>query len=204
MRLPMQHGGEASVPRERAPELKIRGAAASAAQEAKERIDPHEVRAPQHAAPQDTTPDAARDETDDRPREAPGADAAPSANEPRPDRASTALPACFLPPPDPHGDPAWGLGQEVATGADAALTEKLAHFHTLKEQGVHFNATLARNRSFHNPHIYAKLVKWADLDETGSNYVPMAHAAQRPPMWDPKRADMLRDGDVAALGTYTH
>lgn len=200
----MQHGGEASVPRERAPELKIRGAAASAAQEAKERIDPHEVRAPQHAAPQDTTPDAARDETDDRPREAPGADAAPSANEPRPDRASTALPACFLPPPDPHGDPAWGLGQEVATGADAALTEKLAHFHTLKEQGVHFNATLARNRSFHNPHIYAKLVKWADLDETGSNYVPMAHAAQRPPMWDPKRADMLRDGDVAALGTYTH
>lgn len=111
------------------------------------------------------------------------------------------VPAAFYPPRGPDGSTEWGLGQEVAHGADEQLTAKLAHLHRLKQQGNHFNLALARNRSFHNPHIYAKLVKWADLDETRSNYPAVAHAAHTPPSWDPKRAEVLAEGDIVKLGT---
>lgn len=56
----------------------------------------------------------------------------------------------------------------------SALQAKLAHFHTLKAQGMHFNASLSRNRAFRNPHIYAKLVDWVAVDETASAYPVMA------------------------------
>lgn len=51
---------------------------------------------------------------------------------------------------------------------------KLAHFQTLKEeQGVHFNQSLNRNRSFRNPRIYNKLVEWVEVEETSSGYSDM-------------------------------
>ncbi|WFD49146.1 hypothetical protein GLX27_003824 [Malassezia furfur] len=132
-------------------------------------------------------------------------DAAPEAARTRTETAHTptdpVVPTCFLPPADASGDAQWGLGRPVAHGADPALCAKLAHFHTLKAQGTHFNATLARNRSFHNPHIYEKLVKWADLDETGSNFAAVARSTHTPPLWDGTQPDVLREGDVAALGT---
>lgn len=72
-------------------------------------------------------------------------------------------------------DAEWGLEIEKQSGqVDQALFNKLAHFHTLKEeQGVHFNQSLNRNRSFRNPHIYSKLVEWVEVEETASGYTDM-------------------------------
>jgi hypothetical protein len=69
----------------------------------------------------------------------------------------------------------WGLGVEKSSdNIDEELFKKLAHFHKLKkEQGTHFNQSLNRNRSFHNPHIYSKLVQWVEVEETGSGYSDM-------------------------------
>lgn len=73
-------------------------------------------------------------------------------------------------------DAEWGLGKErQPTGkVDEALFSKLSHFQTLKEQqGTHFNQSLAKNRSFRNPHIYNKLVQWVEVEETASGYSDM-------------------------------
>jgi hypothetical protein len=56
---------------------------------------------------------------------------------------------------------------------------KLAQFHALK-RGVpprHFNDSLMANRSFRNPHLYAQLVEFVDVDERSTNF-PRA-------LWDP-------------------
>jgi hypothetical protein len=50
---------------------------------------------------------------------------------------------------------------------------KLAQFHTLKKdshQPKHFNDSLMSNRSFRNPHLYAKLVEFVDVDERTTNF----------------------------------
>ncbi|MCO5590034.1 hypothetical protein L7F22_044003 [Adiantum nelumboides] len=72
-------------------------------------------------------------------------------------------------------DHEWGLGIEssisdTGEGPNATLTEKLTNFHQLKQKGTHFNQSLNNNRSFRNPHIYAKLVDWIDVDENTSGY----------------------------------
>lgn len=99
----------------------------------------------------------------------------------------------FAPPPRTlvdGVDAEWGLGLEKATtGVDEALQAKLAHFHTLKaQQGTHFNQSLARNRSFRNPHIYAKLVEWVEVDETGSAYGDMVNASAPDDVWMSSKA----------------
>jgi hypothetical protein len=38
------------------------------------------------------------------------------------------------------------------------------------EQPKHFNDSLMSNRSFRNPHLYAKLVEFADVDERSTNF----------------------------------
>ena len=51
--------------------------------------------------------------------------------------------------------------------------EKLAQFHQLKRDPVnprHFNDSLMSNRSFRNPHLYAKLVEFVDVDERTTNF----------------------------------
>jgi hypothetical protein len=53
------------------------------------------------------------------------------------------------------------------------LQAKLAQFHVLKrdsEQPKHFNDSLMSNRSFRNPHLYAKLVEFVDVDERATNF----------------------------------
>lgn len=93
--------------------------------------------------------------------------------------------AWLAPPPKPIRradgtlafDTEWGLEPDNvssdSTTVDPALTAKLAHFHTLKAHGTHFNQSLARNRSFRNPHIYAKLVDWVEVNETASAFESM-------------------------------
>ncbi|KAL1918401.1 uncharacterized protein VTP21DRAFT_3061 [Calcarisporiella thermophila] len=50
------------------------------------------------------------------------------------------------------------------------LKAKFVRFHNLTLQGLRFNDRLVRNKSFRNPHIYAKLVEY--VDELGSNFPP--------------------------------
>lgn len=117
----------------------------------------------------------------------------------------TTIPAHLRPPPRAYDQEAeWGLGTEVHTGVDAELACKLAHFHELKQKGKHFNATLARNRAFHNPHIYTKLVEWAELDEHASNYVPIARAQGEVPSWDVTDPDVLQHGKASKLGMWAY
>lgn len=125
---------------------------------------------------------------------APGQKAGPAAAQ---ELHSDTVPAHLWPPPR-DDDAEWGLGTE-ASGADPAVTSKLAHFHDLKAKGTHLNASLARNRSFHNPRIYAKLVAWADIDEHDSNYARMAHVHGTQPSWDVGNVEMHRQGNVATL-----
>lgn len=99
------------------------------------------------------------------------------------------------------GDAAWGLGIESTEDVDQALKDKLARFYELKAQGTHFNAALTRNRAFHNPHIHAKLVEWASLDEYGSNYSAIAAAKGVTPSWDAANTEVLRHGTASVLGT---
>lgn len=37
-------------------------------------------------------------------------------------------------------------------------------------QGKHFNTSLMSNKSFRNPHLYAKLVEFVDVNEKGTNF----------------------------------
>ncbi|KAF8268936.1 HCNGP-like protein-domain-containing protein [Lactarius quietus] len=76
------------------------------------------------------------------------------------------------PPPIP-GVPDWGITPATAEPCEPAIEAKLAQFHTLKrdsEQPKHFNDSLMSNRSFRNPHLYAKLVEFADVDERTTNF----------------------------------
>jgi hypothetical protein len=53
------------------------------------------------------------------------------------------------------------------------LQAKLAQFNALKRDPhnpKHFNDSLMSNRSFRNPHLYAKLVEFVDVDERTTNF----------------------------------
>ncbi|KIJ61654.1 hypothetical protein HYDPIDRAFT_115828 [Hydnomerulius pinastri MD-312] len=74
----------------------------------------------------------------------------------------------------------WGIPSESIAPCDPAIEAKLAQFHALKrdpENPKHFNDSLMSNRSFRNPHLYAKLVEFVDVDERSTNF-PSS-------IWDP-------------------
>lgn len=116
--------------------------------------------------------------------------------------SSDSVPSFLCPPARASdGDVAWGLGLESRDDVRPAWQDKIAELHALKAQGTHFNVALAKNRAFHNPRIHAKLVEWARLNEYGSNYSAIASAQGVAPSWDAANADVLRDGQISALGT---
>ena len=58
---------------------------------------------------------------------------------------------------------------------------KLSQFHILKrdpQNQKHFNDSLMSNRSFRNPHLYAKLVEFVNVDECVTNFPK--------DIWDPR------------------
>lgn len=80
--------------------------------------------------------------------------------------------ALLRPPPIP-GVEQWGIPTEPSTPPDPALVTKLAQFQALKRDPTHpkhFNDSLMSNRSFRNPHLYAKLVEFAEVDERATNF----------------------------------
>jgi hypothetical protein len=73
---------------------------------------------------------------------------------------------------------------------------KLAQFHVLKKdphQPKHFNDSLMSNRSFRNPHLYAKLVEFVDVDERSTNFPKE--------IWDPH--DVQEDWFADKIGPFT-
>jgi hypothetical protein len=73
---------------------------------------------------------------------------------------------------------------------------KLAQFHALKkdpQQPKHFNDSLMSNRSFRNPHLYAKLVEFVDVDERATNFPKE--------IWDPH--DVQEDWFADRIGPST-
>ncbi|KAG2154135.1 HCNGP-like protein-domain-containing protein [Suillus bovinus] len=82
-------------------------------------------------------------------------------------------------PPIP-GFTDWGISPASLSPYDPVIQTKLAQFHALKqdsEHPKHFNDSLMSNRSFRNPHLYAKLVEFVDVDERTTNFPK--------DMWDP-------------------
>jgi len=76
------------------------------------------------------------------------------------------------PPPIP-GLEDWGIPPPSTQPCDAAIEAKLAQFNALKrdpQSPKHFNDSLMSNRSFRNPHLYAKLVEFVDVDERTTNF----------------------------------
>lgn len=109
------------------------------------------------------------------------------------DESTRRLLPLLLPPCKDDEDPLWGLSTEEPTeGWDADLEAKLARFHDLKAQGIHFNESLMSNHSFNNPHIYSHLVEFVDIDETRSNFPDL----MGPKAWNPHDPEVLRDGDL--------
>lgn len=107
--------------------------------------------------------------------------------------APAPLPLYLRPPPRVDGAE-WGLGTEAAANVDQELVERVEYLMELKRKnGIHFNASLARNREFHNPSIYEKLVKWAGLEETGTNHTLAGTA------WDPHVPQVLASGNAPRL-----
>ena len=79
----------------------------------------------------------------------------------------------LIPPPIP-GEDDWGIPSPVEDDeCDPSITEKLVKFSQLKRSEPnpkHFNDSLMSNRAFRNPHLYAQLVEFVDIDERGSNF----------------------------------
>ncbi|KAH9848330.1 HCNGP-like protein-domain-containing protein [Lenzites betulinus] len=76
------------------------------------------------------------------------------------------------PPPIP-GAVDWGIPPEPDSACDEAIKAKITSFLALKrdpQNPRHFNDSLMSNRAFRNPHLYAKLVEFVDVDERASNF----------------------------------
>ncbi|KAA1472384.1 HCNGP-domain-containing protein [Dentipellis sp. KUC8613] len=79
----------------------------------------------------------------------------------------------LLQPPQIPGVVDWGIPPPSMEPCDPAVETKLAHFNSLKRdptQPKHFNDSLMSNRSFRNPHLYAKLVEFVAVDERSTNF----------------------------------
>ncbi|GAW08061.1 HCNGP-domain-containing protein [Lentinula edodes] len=83
--------------------------------------------------------------------------------------------ALLCPPPIP-GLVDWGIPPEAETACDPELQSLLTP--------KHFNDTVMSNRSFRNPHLYAQLVEFVNIDERTTNFPK--------DIWDP---DEVRDGE---------
>ncbi|KAG8784095.1 hypothetical protein FRC20_004572 [Serendipita sp. 405] len=95
-----------------------------------------------------------------------------------PDEADRdAPPRRYLMPPPVAGMVNWGIPTSTESANDPGLEAKFKRFADLKEQGKHFNESLMTNKAFKNPHLYAKLVEFVNVEESTTNYP--SH------IWDP-------------------
>ncbi|KAF9443065.1 HCNGP-domain-containing protein [Macrolepiota fuliginosa MF-IS2] len=79
----------------------------------------------------------------------------------------------ILKPPPIPGVQDWGIPPPSTEPCNPAIQTKLAQFSALKHDPhnpKHFNDSLMSNRSFRNPHLFAKLVEFVDVDERVTNF----------------------------------
>ncbi|OCH87608.1 hypothetical protein OBBRIDRAFT_796054 [Obba rivulosa] len=84
----------------------------------------------------------------------------------------TRIRSLLRPPPIP-GTEDWGIPPPSMDPPDPVIESKLVEFLRLKRDPAnpkHFNDSLMSNRSFRNPHLYAKLVEFVDVDERATNF----------------------------------
>ncbi|TFL01532.1 HCNGP-like protein-domain-containing protein [Pterulicium gracile] len=84
-------------------------------------------------------------------------------------------------PSSPTGSEDWGIPPASSEPCNPAIEAKLSRFHTLKQDASdprHFNDELMAKRSFRNPHLYAQLVNYVDVDERSTNFPKH--------VWDPQ------------------
>ncbi|KAL1411962.1 hypothetical protein Q8F55_002955 [Vanrija albida] len=91
--------------------------------------------------------------------------------------------------PAAHGED-WGI-PPPAGPPSSALSAKVAQFLQLKRGGQHINTSLLQSSSFANPHIYAKLVEFVELDETATafpaaGWLTRRHIADEIPLHGPQ------------------
>ncbi|KAF7798477.1 hypothetical protein EIP86_009698 [Pleurotus ostreatoroseus] len=102
----------------------------------------------------------------------PPADEEDEPRAPTPPDELTQIRALLRPPPIPGVDD-WGIPPPPTGACDPEIEAKLAQFHALKRDPArpkHFNDSLMANRAFRNPHLYAKLVEFVDVDERATNF----------------------------------
>ncbi|KAI8150384.1 HCNGP-like protein-domain-containing protein [Fennellomyces sp. T-0311] len=102
--------------------------------------------------------------------EKPRIDEPPAAVRQHLNRTDQAQRKLLLKPKPIPGVDNWGIPPEPETPCDPERLEKIVHFLQLRASGHKLNEHLQRNKAFRNPRIYAKLVEFIDLDETGSNF----------------------------------
>ncbi|KAJ7664730.1 HCNGP-like protein-domain-containing protein [Mycena rosella] len=100
---------------------------------------------------------------------------ASSSNTTGPEDELTRIRTLLRPAPIP-GVEDWGIPPASTEPCDPAIQTKLATFHALKRgtPPKHFNDSLMASRAFRNPHLYATLVEFVDVDERASNFPPDA------------------------------
>jgi len=109
-------------------------------------------------------------------------------------------------PKELDGKNDWGIPPLTDEQPSPALTAKVANFLQMKQdQDMHINTTLLSSTAFANPHIYAKLVEFVDIDERGSAYpgggwLTRKDLETRIPVWG-KRA--IADAQKAAADAVT-
>ncbi|KAH7096467.1 HCNGP-domain-containing protein [Auriculariales sp. MPI-PUGE-AT-0066] len=80
----------------------------------------------------------------------------------------------------PASNDDYGIPAASSSEPDPAIVAKLETFRNLKRtQNRHFNDALMSNRAFRNPHLYATLVEFVDVDETATAFPP--------DIWDPTK-----------------
>ncbi|KAF8518387.1 HCNGP-like protein-domain-containing protein [Hysterangium stoloniferum] len=110
----------------------------------------------------------------------------PSAS--NPEDELTRIRACLRPPPIP-GVEDWGIPPATAEPCDPELEASRLRFHLIRlgNPPKHFNDSLMSNRSFRNPHLYAKLVEFVDVDEKCSNMPKGCWDMDELDGWDAKK-----------------
>lgn len=123
----------------------------------------------------------------------------------------TRLRELLKPPPIPDVVD-WGIPPEPSTPCDPVIQVRSSHcqdlhglhvlfqaklneYRALKrdsENPKHFNDSLMSNRSFRNPHLYAKLVEFVEVDEGATNFPPQ--------IWNP--CDMRSEWFADKIGTW--
>ncbi|CAK5271775.1 unnamed protein product [Mycena citricolor] len=102
----------------------------------------------------------------------------------------------LLRPPQIPGLDNWGIPPASGAAPDPAIAAKLAQFQALKnaQPPRHFNDSLMGSRAFRNPHLYAKLVEFVDVDERTTNF-PTA-------LWDPGAMDAAWYADAIGVSHF--